>query len=205
VAESTNEEPAPDATEAGQLTPGQARVVGGLEASATSEATQEVLGEPATGTELTLVASSPPVAVVDSTVADAPKSLSLLPATPVDKAAPAVSLTISASQEHDVLGSAAGVASPEIQEAGEGSGAGLLSELEEGSARVSNLARFSWAAAFEVDTSVDEDEESAACRSIERGLLWAHRTFDELILPATTVSLLDAVVYSCLVLFFRNL
>jgi hypothetical protein len=64
--------------------------------------------------------------------------------------------------------------------------------------QISDLAHFLWAAAFEADASIDEDEESAACRSLERGLLWAHRTFDELILPTTTVSLLDAVVYSCL-------
>jgi hypothetical protein len=186
------------------MTLGQARVVRGPESSDTSEATQEVLREPATGTELTLAASSPLAAVVVSTAADASESSSLRPASPVDKAVPAASPTLSASQEHDVLGSAAGVASPEIQEAGEGSGTGLLSELEEGGAQISNLARFSWATAFEADTSVEEDEESAARCSLERGLLWAHRTFDELILPATTLSLLDAVVYSCLFLFFGN-
>jgi hypothetical protein len=98
-----------------------------------------------------------------------------------------------------------GVTSPEIQEIGEGSGAAQLPEVEEGDAWISDLARFSWAAAFKEDASIDKDEESVARRSLERELLWAHRAFNELILPATMVSVLDAVVYSCLSLFFRNL
>jgi hypothetical protein len=97
------------------------------------------------------------------------------------------------------------VTSPEIQEVGEGSGAAQLPELEEGDAWTSDLARFSWAAAFKEDASIDKDEESVARRSLERELLWAHRAFNELILPATMVSVLDAVVYSCLSLFFQNL
>jgi hypothetical protein len=80
-----------------------------------------------------------------------------------------------------------------------------LPELEEGGARISDLARFSWAATFEADASIDNDEECAAHRSLERGLLWARRAFDELILPTTMVSILNLVVYSCLFLFFRNL
>jgi hypothetical protein len=31
-----------------------------------------------------------------------------------------------------------------------------------------------------------------ACNTLERGLVWAHRAFDELILPVTSVSLLCA-------------
>lgn len=79
-----------------------------------------------------------------------------------------------------------------------------MPDLEEGDARISDLSCFSWVATFEVDASVDEDEESAARRSLEHGLLWARRAFDELILPTTSVSLLDVVFYS-LFLFFSNL
>jgi hypothetical protein len=91
-----------------------------------------------------------------------------------------------------------GVASLEIQKVEEGSGVGLLPEPEEGGAQISDLACSTWVAAFEADVSSDEDKETTSCRSLERGLLWVHRAFDRLILPATTVSLLDVVAYSCL-------
>jgi hypothetical protein len=57
-----NEKPMSSATAAGQLTPGQAGDVGGFVPSAPLEAAEEVLGEPVTGTELTLVAPLPPTA-----------------------------------------------------------------------------------------------------------------------------------------------
>jgi hypothetical protein len=41
------------------------------------------------------------------------------------------------------------------------------------------------------------------CHSLERGLTWAHRAFDELILPATTVRSLDAAACSGFLLFFQ--
>jgi hypothetical protein len=90
-------------------------------------------------------------------------------------------------------------ASSEIQETREGSAAAQLPEPEEGDARILNLAHFSWATAFEAGADVEEDEESAGCHTLERGLSWACRAFDELILPATTVSFLD--VATCLVFF----
>jgi hypothetical protein len=36
----------------------------------------------------------------------------------------------------------------------------------------------------------EDDEEVAARNTLERGLEWAHRAFNELILPATSVSFL---------------
>jgi hypothetical protein len=39
--------------------------------------------------------------------------------------------------------------------------------------RISDLARVSWAAAFEEDIDANEDEESAARHSLEHVLLWA--------------------------------
>jgi hypothetical protein len=121
---------------------------------------------------------------VDLAAAEVSESSSLRPATPIDEAAPAASPSLPTLQEHDVLGSTAGVTSLEIQEVREGSGAAQLLELEEGDVRISDLARFSWAAAFEADAAIDEDEECAARHSLKCGLLWACRAFDKLILLA---------------------
>jgi hypothetical protein len=52
------------------------------------------------------------------------------------------------------------------------------------------LARTPWAAAFGAGDDAEDDEEAAACNTLERGLAWARRKFDELILPATSVSFL---------------
>jgi hypothetical protein len=191
----TNEDLAPDATASGQLVPGLTRVVRAPESSAISEAAKEVLRELVAGAELTTAVYSPPAVVVDSAAASAPESLSLWPTAPVDEVVPAASPILPALQAHDVPGSAAGVTSPEIQEVREGSGTGLLPEHEEGGAWISDLAPSMWTIAFEADTFSDEDEETAACRSLERGLLWARRAFDEHILPVTTVSPFEAVVY----------
>jgi hypothetical protein len=196
AAEPATKEPTSGATVAGQLTAGRAGDVAGPESSVTSEAAEEVLGDPATGAELTLVVPSPPMAGVDSTVAEALESSSLGPATPVDETTPMESPSLAAPQEHDALGSVVGATSLKIQEIGKGSGAAQPPELDEGDAQIFNLARFSWATAFEADASAGENEESAACHSLERGLLWARRAFDQLILPRTTVSPLDVVVHS---------
>jgi hypothetical protein len=58
-------------------------------------------------------------------------------------------------------------------------------------------------AAFEAGADVEKDEEYAACHTLERGLSWALYTFDELILPTTMVSFLDAATRLGLLLFFR--
>jgi hypothetical protein len=47
-----------------------------------------------------------------------------------------------------------------------------------------------WAAAFEAGDDAEDDEEAAACNTLERGLAWARCALDELILPATSVSFL---------------
>lgn len=75
-----------------------------------------------------------------------------------------------------------------IQEVWEGSGAGLLPELEENGTPITDLVCSTWAATYEVDALDDEGEEAVSCCRLKRGLGWAHRAFDELILPATTVS-----------------
>jgi hypothetical protein len=81
-------------------------------------------------------------------------------------------------------------ASPEIQEAEEGSGAGLSQGATSGEAQALELARTPWAAAFKVGNDAEEDEKAAACNTLEHGLEWVRRAFDELILPATSVSFL---------------
>jgi hypothetical protein len=86
-------------------------------------------------------------------------------------------------------------APPEIQETGKGFGAAQPPEIEDGDARTLDLAHFSWAATFEAGDDVEEDEESAACNTLECGLSLARCVFDELILPATMVSSLDATIH----------
>jgi hypothetical protein len=43
---------------------------------------------------------------------------------------------------------------------------------------------------FRVRDESEDDEDIAACNTLERGLNWAWCAFDELILPATSVSFL---------------
>lgn len=133
-------EPTLGATATGQLSPVQAGDVRGLVPSTASEVAEEVLEESAAETKLTLVATSPSTARVDSSAADVPESSSLRTATPVDETAPATSPSLAALQEHDTPGSVARAASLEIQEIAEGSGVTQPSELEEDDARILNLA-----------------------------------------------------------------
>jgi hypothetical protein len=57
-----------------------------------------------------------------------------------------------------------------------------------GEAQTLELAGTPWAAASEHGDDAKDDEEVAACNTLESGLNWARRAFDELILPATSVS-----------------
>jgi hypothetical protein len=47
-----------------------------------------------------------------------------------------------------------------------------------------------WAATSGLGVNSEDDEEVATRNTLERGLSWACRAFDELILPATSVSFL---------------
>jgi hypothetical protein len=78
---------------------------------------------------------------------------------------------------------------PEIQVAEE-TGASLSQGAAGGEARTLELACSSWAATTELDTNSEDDEEAAVRHTLERGMTWARRAFDELILPATSVSFL---------------
>lgn len=191
------------ATVVGQSTPAQGGDVKGFVLPAASEAVEEVLGESATSTVSTS-AAPPSLAVgAGSTAAGAPKSSFLQPAAHVDEAAPATNPQPTVWQEHIALGSAARATSPEIQETGEVSSVARPWKPEEGDALILDLAYTSCAATFEAGIDADEDEESALCHSLESGLTWAHRAFDELILPATTVCSLDAAACSGFLLFFQ--
>jgi hypothetical protein len=59
-----------------------------------------------------------------------------------------------------------------------------------GEARTLELACSSWAATTVLDADSEDDEEAAARHTLERGMTWVRRAFDELILPATSVSFL---------------
>jgi hypothetical protein len=74
-------------------------------------------------------------------------------------------------------------ASPEIQEVEEGMGAALSQGVASGEARALELACTPWAAAFEAGDDAEDDEEVAACNTLERGLEWARHAFHRLILP----------------------
>jgi hypothetical protein len=81
-------------------------------------------------------------------------------------------------------------ASPEIQEAEEGAGAALLQGAAGGEAQTLELACTPWAATSRSGNDAKDDEEVAARNTLEHGLNWARRAFDELILPATSVRFL---------------
>jgi hypothetical protein len=80
--------------------------------------------------------------------------------------------------------------SPEIQEAEEGAGVALLRGAASGEAQTLKLACTSWAAPSRSGDDTEDDEEIAPLNTLERRLDWARHAFDELILPATSVSFL---------------
>jgi hypothetical protein len=77
--------------------------------------------------------------------------------------------------------------SSEIQKA-EGTGASLLQGTAGGEVQTLELAYTSWAATSGLGVDSEDDEEVTERNTLERGLTWARHTFDELILPATSVS-----------------
>jgi hypothetical protein len=77
--------------------------------------------------------------------------------------------------------------SPGIQEAKE-TGASLSQGTVGGEAQTLELTCTSWAATSGLDADSEGEEEVVARHTLERGMTWARCTFDELILPATSVS-----------------
>jgi hypothetical protein len=82
------------------------------------------------------------------------------------------------------------VASLEIHEAEEDTGATLSQGAVSSGAQALELACTPWAAAFKAGNDAEDDEEVAARNTLEPRLEWARRAFDELILPTTSVSFL---------------
>jgi hypothetical protein len=78
---------------------------------------------------------------------------------------------------------------PEIQVAEE-TGASLSQGAAGGDARTLELVCSSWATTTGLDADSEDDEEAATHHTLERGMTWARRAFDELILPATSMSFL---------------
>jgi hypothetical protein len=116
------------------------------------------------------------------------------PATvPQEHDAPEGVTKVASPQERDASKGARRAASPKTQETGENSGAALPRDDGGSDAQVLEVAHTSWAAAFEVGDDTEDDKEVAACNTLERGLAWARRAFDELILPAMLVSFLARV------------
>jgi hypothetical protein len=77
--------------------------------------------------------------------------------------------------------------SPKIQEAEE-TGTSLSQGAVGGETRTLALTCTSWAATSGLDADSEGDEEAATRHTLERGMTWVRRAFDELILPATSVS-----------------
>jgi hypothetical protein len=78
---------------------------------------------------------------------------------------------------------------PEIQVAKE-MGASLSQGATGGDAQTLELACSSWVTTTGLDTDSEDDEEAIARHTLERGMIWVRRAFDELILPTTSVSFL---------------
>jgi hypothetical protein len=79
--------------------------------------------------------------------------------------------------------------SPEIQEVEE-AGASLSQGAAGNEAHTLELARALWVASSGLGIDSEDDEEVAACNTLERRMTWARCAFNELILPTTTVSFL---------------
>jgi hypothetical protein len=92
-------------------------------------------------------------------------------------------------QEHVAL-ECTRAASPEIQEAEADTSAALLQGAASGEAQTLELACTSWAPTSESGDDTEDDEEVATRNTLEHELNWARRAFDEMILPATSVSFL---------------
>jgi hypothetical protein len=93
-------------------------------------------------------------------------------------------------QEQIALEDTTRAASPEIQEVEE-TGAVALMGAVGGEVQSLELTCTSWAATSKSSNDAEDGEEAAARNTLERGLTWVRRAFDELILPATSVSFLD--------------
>jgi hypothetical protein len=161
----------------------------------TSDGQEASLPQPAEAAEPT--ATTTTASVTEDVVGEAGLSSPRSVATNADEVI-APDEPAAALQERVAPEDTARAASMEIQEAEEGAGAALLRGAASGEAQTLALARTSWAATSESGDDTEDDEEVAARNTVERGLNWVRHTFDELILPATSVSFLVRLVSSIL-------
>jgi hypothetical protein len=144
----------------------------------------------------------PSITGTDERAAEVAELSSLQPATSVEEVAPTKSQPLVIPQECDAPEGVARATSPEIQETGEGSGAAQPQDAEDGDARILDLTHVPWSASFEAGDDGEGDEVSAACNTLEHGLTWARRAFDELMLFSMSVSSLGAAAHLRFLLFF---
>jgi hypothetical protein len=94
---------------------------------------------------------------------------------------------VAAAQEQAAPEGTVRVASLEIQEVEE-MGASLSQGAASGEVRGLKLSCTPWATVFGSGDDSEDDEEVLAHHTLEQGINWARRAFDELILPTTLVS-----------------
>jgi hypothetical protein len=181
---------------------------------AASEATEAAPEESVAGAESTVVVPVPPPtwegqeaslpqpaeaaeSVVAAMAADAVEGVvgeaepsSPRPAATTVEDAPAPDELPATPQEHVAPEDTTRAASLEVQEVKEGTGAALLQGAASSEAQTRELTCTLWVATSEFGNDAKDDEEVVARNTLECGLNWAHRAFDELILPATSVSFL---------------
>jgi hypothetical protein len=149
-----------------------------------SESRDASLPQPAEAAEATAAVAA--TSVIEAVVGEAGSS----PTRPVAADADEVRTLdgpAAAAQEQATPKGTTRAASPEIQEVEE-MGASLSQGTGSSEARTLELTCTPWAATIGSGDDSEDDEEVAAQNTLERGLNWARRAFDELILPATSVS-----------------
>jgi hypothetical protein len=159
----------------------------------TSEGQEASLPQPAEAAKTTVVAAA--TGAAEGVVGEVGLSSPRLFVVSVDEAVEPEE-SAAALQERVAPKEATRSTSPEIQEVEEDAGAALLQGAVGGEARTLELACTSWAATSEPGGDAEDDEEVAAHNTLERELNWACRAFDELILPATSVSLSRSTLMS---------
>jgi hypothetical protein len=181
---------------------------GGSAPPATSEAAEAVPAEPAAGAESAAAVPTPPptregqeaflpqpaeaaaAAAADATmdIVEEAEPSSPRPVAAAAEEVPAPDKPTATPQKHVAPERTTRAASPEIQEAEEDTGTTLLQGAAGGEAQTLELACTSWVATSESGDDAEDDEEVVARNSLECGLNWVRRAFDEMILPVTSVS-----------------
>jgi hypothetical protein len=151
-----------------------------------SESREASLPQSAEAVEATAVVAV--TGTAETVVREAGSSLHRPVATDADEVH-ALDEPVVAAQERAAPEGTARAASPEIKEVEE-TGASLSQGAGTGEARALELAYTPWAATIGSGDDSEEDKEVVARNTLECGLNWARRAFDELILPATSLSFL---------------